>query len=85
MLIYIIQNPALPRLQRDTPIVLPGNTIFVIKVNSLNLESQNQTNNIQVALRSSSIKIKGKSVKGFLSRTNKQTNRDFKFIYIIYI
>ena len=36
-----------------------------------------------MALSSSPIKILGKSVEGFLSydRTNKQTNRDFNFIY----
>ena len=55
--------------------ILLGNLIFVIKVDSLNLESQNQAKNISVDLPSSPIKIWGKSVKRFLSydRTNKQT------------
>jgi len=50
----------------------------------LNLESQNQAKNIPVALPRSPTKVWGKSVNGFLSydRINKQTNRDYNFIYI---
>ena len=72
--------------------ILSGNKIFAIKVDLLNLESQNQAKNISVGLPISPIKIWGKSVQGFLSydRTNKQTdwqtdrltNRDYNFIYI---
>ena len=56
--------------------------MFVIKVDPLNLESQNQVKNISVGLPSSPIKICGESDKGFLSydRTPKQTNRDYNFI-----
>ena len=45
--------------------------IFAIKVDPLNLESQNQTKNIPVGLSSSPIKIWDKSVQGFLSYDRK--------------
>ena len=41
--------------------------MFAIKVEPLNLESQNQSEKIPVALPSSQIKIWGKSAKGFMS------------------
>ena len=48
-----------------------------MKVDPLNLETQNQAKNIPVVLPSSPIKIWDKSAKGFPSydRTNKQTPR----------
>ena len=46
---------------------LPMSIIFPIKVNMLNLELFNQTENIPMVLRSSPIQIWGKSVKGFIS------------------
>ena len=58
----------------------------VIKVDPLNLESQNQAKNIPVGLPSSPIKIWGKSVQGFRSyertikQTDRQANRDYNFI-----
>ena len=54
-----------------------GKLKFVIKVDQLNVESQNQAKDLPVGLPSSPIKIWGKSVQGFLSydRTNKQTER----------
>ena len=86
-------NPALTRLLKVTPAVypwtltiLPGNKIFAIKVDPLNLESRNQAKNIPLAFPSSPIKIWGKSFQGFLSyyrtnkQTNKQTNSDYNFI-----
>ena len=55
-----------------------------MKVDPRNLESQNKAKNIFVVFPSFPIKIWGKSVQGFPSfdRTNKQTNRDYYFIYI---
>ena len=49
--------------------------MFALKVDPLNLESQNKAKNIPVILSSLPIKIWGKSVQGFLSydRTHKQT------------
>ena len=76
-----IGNPALPRLLIASAVyprswkILPGNWIFGIKIDLLNLESHNQAKNIPVALLSSPIKIWGKSVQGFLSY-------DYNFIYI---
>ena len=60
--------------------ILPGNKIFAIKVDLLNLESQHHAKNIHVGLLSSPIKIWGKSIQGFLSYD--RTNRDYNFIYI---
>ena len=47
----------------------------------------NSAKNTAVDLPSSPIKIRGKSVQGFLSyyRKNKQRNRDYTFIYILFI
>ena len=42
--------------------ILPGNYIFFIQVDPLNLESQSQAENIPVGLPSSPIKNWGKSV-----------------------
>ena len=41
--------------------------MFAIKIDPLNLESQNQAKNILVGLPSSLIKIWGKSIQEFLS------------------
>ena len=52
----------MPRLLKVTPpftrtwTILPGNYIFAIEVDLLNIESQNQTKNISVVLPSSPIK-----------------------------
>ena len=56
---------------------------FALKINPLHLESHNQASNFSLALSSSP--YQGQSVKGFMSydRTNKQTNRDYNFIYIL--
>ena len=76
------RNPALPRyVTHSTPAVYPhldgftGKLNFVIKVDSTNLESQNQAKNISVILLRSPIKIWGKSVTGFMiyDRIHKQT------------
>ena len=83
----------LPRSLKFTPAVYPHYNDFTGKLNFhlLNQESQSQAKNIPVVLPSSPIKIRGKSVKGFLSydRTNKQpdrqTNKDYIFIYKDYI
>ena len=61
---------------------------FFIRLNFFNLELLTQDKNIPVVLQSSTIKILGLSIKGFLSydQTYKQTNKDYHFIYIcIYI
>ena len=60
-------SAALPRLLKVTPAVYPHlndftGKNFVVKVDPLNLESQNQANNITVGLPSSPIKIWGKLV-----------------------
>ena len=70
-------NPALSRLLKVSPAVYPHLNDFSVKVDTLNLESQNQAKNIPVGLPSSPIKIWGKLVQGFLSydRKNKQTDR----------
>ena len=58
--------------------------IFLEKVDTLNLESQNLDKNIS---QSSPIKIWGKSVKGFLSyeRKNKQTDKQRLQLYMLEI
>ena len=58
------------------------NKIFAIKIDSIKLESQKQTQDIPVGLLRSPMKIWGESVLRFLSydRTNKQANRDYNFI-----
>ena len=63
-------NPALTR-------------VLIVTSDPVNIESQNQAQNIPVALSSYPIKIWVKSVQWFLSydRTNKQT-RDYNFLYI---
>ena len=62
---------------------IKSSAIFLLKVDLLNLESQNQTNNIPVGLPSSPIKIWGKSVQSFLSydRTNKKISNKYNFIF----
>ena len=54
-------------------------------MDSLNIKSQNQAENIPVVLPCSPIKIWGKSVKVLLSydRTYKQTNEEYNFIYSV--
>ena len=56
-------------------------------MNPLNSESQNHAKNISVVLPSSSIKIRGKSVKGFMDydQKNKQTNRQVEIINFMFI
>ena len=60
---------------------------FTLKADLLNLESQNKAKNITVDLPSSQINIWGKSANRFQSddRTNKQSNKDYYFIYIIIV
>jgi len=55
-------NPALSRLLKVSPAVYPHLNDFSVKVDTLNLESQNQAKNIPVGLPSSPIKIWGKSI-----------------------
>ena len=64
---YSRRLPALEWIYRETK-------IFAIKIDPLNLESQNKAKNIPGVLPSYQIKIWDKSVKGFPSydRTNKQ-------------
>ena len=63
-----------------------GKLNFRIKVDSLNLESQNQAKNISVVHPSSPIKIWDKSVtRGYwvmIGQTNRQTNKDYNYTYI---
>ena len=60
--------------------------LFDINVETLNLESQNQAKNIPVVLPISPIKNLAKSVQlgslVMIVQTNRQTNRDYNFIYI---
>ena len=63
---------------------LQGNLIFAIKVDPLNLESQNRLRIFSwLILSSSPIKIYGKSVQGFLSydQTKKQTDKQRSQLY----
>ena len=54
-----------------------------MKVDTLNLESQNQAKNIPVVLSSSLIKIRGKSVMGILinDRTYKSLKKQKSLFY----
>ena len=61
--------------------ILPGNTIFAIKVDPLHLESQNQAKKISVGLPSSLIKNWGKSAGGSWVMIGK-TNRAYNYINI---
>ena len=54
--------------------------MIVLKVDQLNLGSQNQAKNISEASPCSPIKMWGKSVQGFLS-FDKQPNWDYSYIY----
>ena len=67
--ILIVTPPVYPHL-----VVNNDFSYFSWLLKSLNLESQNQTKNIPVTFPSSTIKMWGKSVEGFLSYdlTNKQ-------------
>ena len=57
--------------------------MFTKKVNPLHLDSKHQVKNISMALPSYSIKIWGKSVKGFLSYDRKNKQRLQLYIYTI--
>ena len=74
ILLFYLGNPALLE-----------NVTLPINVNPPNLDILNQAKNIHKVPTSSPVKILGKSVNGFLryDRTNKQTNRDYYFIYIL--
>ena len=55
---------------------------FPIKVDPINLESQNQAKNIPVVLPSSPIKTWGKLVQGFIRTMIGQTNKQKLILYI---
>ena len=68
-----LENPALPRLLKVTWMFLPGNKIFAIKVDLLNLESQNQAETFPWVSQIPQSKYEANQSRGFWVMIDKQT------------